>query len=421
MKQFKYLFVLLVLAAVSANLSGCYTQFTSKDERDNWTYKEDDEDNRYADNSNESGSYYDDGYSSSDTLQYNDDTIVNNYYFGDSYYRPFYRRYYSGYHPGVTVGISFGNYYDPFWYDSYYRFGWWSDWYVSPYSYWHPYVAWYGPSWWYYGGHGHYHDYYAGDYKYRKNDVTRLRNYGGGRSAGLRNSSPLAGRRSAGMGITTPTRGTDRGSVLRNSGSRSGTDRRSGSAIERTGGRNTRESIGTGRQDPSVRGRSNDRLNEDKNPSPVVRRRNDGQQQKEADKENAQNPKDNVRDNQGQPRKLFTPEEGKKDTRESTPRRIHRPRKADEGQRDNSGNNGNSGSNPRVNPRPESSPRPSNDNGERRREPRRERVEQSPNYNPQPAPRPQPSVDYGRSRSSSQPQSAPRSSGGGDDSRRGRR
>lgn len=177
---------LVFLIGVSALFHGCYTQLALPDQsyssyRD-YEAENDQDEQSYGDETAPEPEYSDTTYDSEDN------TIINNYYFDD--YHPSYRRFFGYYHPGVT--ISFG-------YSSYYDFCWDPWWYVTPFyphiifypypHYYYYYYPWNYYGWHYYGNYyGSYYD-YTPRYKYRNNDITRLR---GGRD---RRSSVVTGGR----------------------------------------------------------------------------------------------------------------------------------------------------------------------------------------------------------------------------------
>jgi len=170
---------LIGLVFLTLFLSGCYTQL-AVEERQQKSY--------------DSYETYGDEYVSADTVYYDesstsDDKVVNNYYI-----LPGYRRYLWHYYPSVSIGIGPGYYFDWWMWDTYYP-RWW---YCDP---WYPPVAYY-PFWYYQPNYYHYgwdydNYYQPSNYKYRDNNLARVRgNDGGGRGSYIRRDAIKAYDRS---------------------------------------------------------------------------------------------------------------------------------------------------------------------------------------------------------------------------------
>jgi len=182
-----YIWVFLLIGALM--VSGCYTQLKLED--DDYAYKKERKrviiEKRVEEKDGEKYERIDTTYESTDDYAYDDE---------DRYYYPRHRRAYKFYHPGITIVVGGAVYYDPWYFDYFYYpyvvcrtyyLPWWYG-YYSCYRVWHgfvyydpfynPFYA--APYWWYdpywYGGH------YPPIIQYRKNDYTRLRDQGGGRS-----------------------------------------------------------------------------------------------------------------------------------------------------------------------------------------------------------------------------------------------
>ncbi|HEX2868818.1 MAG TPA: hypothetical protein VHO03_17390 [Ignavibacteriales bacterium] len=254
MKNLRFL-ILTILLVSFAGLYGCYTQVATDEGRYSRGYHERDNEDSYG----QSDSLY--GYQDSDSSYYSDGgSTINNYYlYGDSY-RPFYRRYYWGYHPGFSVGISLGWndpwYYNPWgyagWYDNYYYgdpFFYSSYYYNYPYFYPPYYGSYWGPG----GGYGHYYGWGNwGNYKYRSNDFTRLRNSDGGRgTVGLRSRDLLPPARGTNRTLyKTRTQGDSRNTVVPRTGQRDVRSRDQQQGTLRKGNNNAPDQ----QRNPAVRG-----------------------------------------------------------------------------------------------------------------------------------------------------------------------
>ncbi len=153
------------LAFLALFLSGCYTQLAIEERR---TEKYD------------SYETQGDEYVGTDTVYYDeetqgDDQVINNYYV-----LPGYRKYLSHYYPSTTIVVGTGYYFDYWLWDTWYPHWWYCD----P---WYPPVAYY-PFWYYhpnYYGYGWYSDNYyePSTYRYRDNNMSRVRGNEGGRGS----------------------------------------------------------------------------------------------------------------------------------------------------------------------------------------------------------------------------------------------
>jgi len=190
MKLLRIMTIVFAFAFTSL-LTGCYTQVATSDsttayETENQSYS----DNYYSDDQEVPDSDY---YAETDSEDVNNETtIINKYYFGYPY-----NRYYYDYYPSITFGITVGwgywGYY-PYWawypyYQPYYGgwcgYGWYDPYYYCCYPGYYYYTPYYYP----YYGNGYY-SYHHG-YKYRNDNVSRLRNNSGGRNYGTRTRDPL--------------------------------------------------------------------------------------------------------------------------------------------------------------------------------------------------------------------------------------
>jgi hypothetical protein len=138
MTTLKYTWYLPLLALALLLLPGCYTQVA--------TYGEEE-----SDPSEEPADY-------SETDSIGGTTIVNNYFYDDSYRWSRYRIAFQYYHPSIYWYGSF--WYDP-WFDNpwYWHYPWWYDPYytvIYPRPYWYPPYGYYG--WYDYYPYGYYQD-----------------------------------------------------------------------------------------------------------------------------------------------------------------------------------------------------------------------------------------------------------------------
>ncbi|MDT3697265.1 MAG: hypothetical protein ROY99_12855 [Ignavibacterium sp.] len=179
MKKIK-LTLLVTLPALLLFLTGCYTQVATRDyDYGNWNREKSKPYYDYEENQDTLTDSYNDEYAYEDedsSIDENGNEV--NYYF---YGFPSYRKYFWNYYPAVSIGIYTGWYYDPWWY--------WDPWYPSYWYY--PSVVCYYPTYWYpryyYGWwdpYPYYGGYYSSNYKYRTNDVSKIRNNSGVRNSG---------------------------------------------------------------------------------------------------------------------------------------------------------------------------------------------------------------------------------------------
>jgi len=174
--------LLVMLPVLLLFLTGCYTQVATRDyDYGNWSREKSKPYYDYEENKDTLTEQYNDEYVYDDQDSSIDEnkTEINYYFYG----YPSYRKYFWNYYPSVSVVIGTGWYYDPWWY--------WDPWYPSYWYY--PSVICYYPTYWYpryyygwwnpYPYYGGYSGYYSSTYKYRTNDIGKIRN-----SSGVRNS-----------------------------------------------------------------------------------------------------------------------------------------------------------------------------------------------------------------------------------------
>lgn len=162
MKRFRF----FMLAIFALTVSGCYTQLAIEERRPDRSYSYE--------------NYGDQEYTESDTIYYDEDEnsgkVINNYYIV-----PGYRRYFWHYYPSTSIVIGTGYYFDFWFWDTWYPRWWYCDpWYppVAYYPFWY-----YHPNYYYYGGY-YWDNYYTPKtYKYRNDNISRIRNNEGGRGS----------------------------------------------------------------------------------------------------------------------------------------------------------------------------------------------------------------------------------------------
>ncbi|NUN10214.1 MAG: hypothetical protein HUU54_13660 [Ignavibacteriaceae bacterium] len=156
----------LTLAVFAVFLSGCYTQLAIEERRPERTYTYE--------------SYGDEEYTESDTIYY-DEEEASQGEVKNIYILPGYRRYLWHYYPSTSIVIGSGYYFDYWLWDTWYpRWWYWDPWYppVAYYPFWY-----YHPNYYYYGGY-HWDNYNnPKTYKYRDNNISRIRNNDGGRGS----------------------------------------------------------------------------------------------------------------------------------------------------------------------------------------------------------------------------------------------